>query len=182
MTVQEILTLRKLLKTMQDSGMSVSDILNGGVPVGKSADKQASQQMKNASADDTAAGLSNTLVEGGLNVAGDIAKVAMGIPAIRRSILGKALMTLHSPGTTAIEDVNNSMANARQLRGASAQAAGAGLQLAADTVSGRLYNMSAKHEADKLRQDAYAFANSHPDTPGMFYEYQGTVNKHFGDK
>ena len=186
-TPSQIKTLRKLLKIMQDNKIDISDVIKG-TPIGpitmpKNAPANTSDSnSRNEIIRDTNKALGGAATETVLNVAGDAAKLAFGIPAMRRSILGKALMSLHGPGNTALEDVNNSLANARQLRGAGLQAAGGALQLAGDTTSNRLYSMAAKQEADKLRKEAYEFAKNNPDTPGMFYEYQGTVNKHFGDK
>ena len=179
-TPSQIKTLRKLLKIMQDNKIDISDVIKG-TPIGpitmpKNAPANTSDSnSRNEIIRDTNKALGGAATETVLNVAGDAAKLAFGI-------LGKVLMSLHGPGNTALEDVNNSLANARQLRGAGLQAAGGALQLAGDTTSNRLYSMAAKQEADKLRKEAYEFAKNNPDTPGMFYEYQGTVNKHFGDK
>lgn len=167
---------------MQDSKIDIGDIIKGTSIGPITMPSVGNDKSRNEIIMDTNNALGGAVTEAALNVAGDAAKVAFGVPAMRRSILGKALMTLHGPGNTALEDINNSLSNARQLRGAGLQASGEALQLAGDTTSNRLYSMSAKQEADKLRKEAYEFANSHPDTPGMFYEYQGTVNKHFGDK
>lgn len=170
---------------MQDNKIDISDVIKG-TPIGPitmpKTTPAANSDPKKDIIGDANKSLGGAATETVLNVAGDAAKLAFGIPAMRRSILGKALMSLHGPGNTALEDINNSLANARQLRGAGLQASGGALQLAGDTTSNRLYSMSAKQEADKLRKEAYEFAKNNPDTPGMFYEYQGTVNKHFGDK
>lgn len=173
---------------MQDNKIDIGDVIKGQ-PIGpitmQKNNTPAATGNSNPKKDiieDVNKSLGGLATETGLGVAGDAAKLAFGIPAMRRSILGKALMTLHGPGTTALEDINNSLANARQLRGAGLQAAGGALQLAGDTVSGRLYNMSDKAEANRLRNSAYEFYAKNPDAPASMYDYQGRVVSNTGDK
>ena len=173
---------------MQDNKIDISDVIKG-TPIGPITMPKNNTPVSTGNSDpkkdiieDVNKSLGGLATETGLGVAGDAAKLAFGIPAMRRSILGKALMTLHGPGTTALEDINNSLANARQLRGAGLQAAGGALQLAGDTVSGRLYNMSDKAEANRLRNSAYEFYAKNPDAPASMYDYQGRVVSNTGDK
>ena len=186
-TPAQLKTLRKLLKIMQDNKIDIGDVIKG-TPIGPitmpktTPATTAKGDPKKDIIADVNKSLGGLATETGLGVAGDAAKLAFGIPAMRRSILGKALMTLHGPGATALEDINNSLANARQLRGAGLQAAGGALQLAGDTVSGRLYNMSDKAEANRLRNSAYEFYSKNPDAPASMYEYQGRVVSNTGDK